>query len=95
MQTAGHSGTAVGLLWSLGVAAEILLFMVAPNLPAYHKIHPPWLLAIGGGAGVLRWGAMALNPPLPILLALQGMASAIIHPLFEFWTKETINLLCY
>jgi len=75
-QMAGHSGTAVGLLWSVGVAAEILLFMVAPTFPAYRALHPPWLLVLGGAAGVLRWGTMATNPPLPALILLQAVTSS-------------------
>jgi len=67
--SASLDGTAIGALWALGVVAEIVLFAVSGRLP--RSIGPLTLLALGAGGGVLRWGAMALDPPLALLPLLQ------------------------
>jgi MFS transporter, PPP family, 3-phenylpropionic acid transporter len=64
----GLSGGAIGALWALGVAAEIVLFALAARLP---KIAPTMLIALGAAGGVLRWAAMALDPSAALLPALQ------------------------
>ncbi len=64
----GLSGTAIGALWALGVAAEIVLFAFAARLPV---LGPIALIALGAAGGVVRWGAMALDPPVAMLPALQ------------------------
>ncbi len=70
----GLSGTAVGLLWSLGVVAEVVLFALSARLPPL--VGPAVLLALGAAGGVVRWGAMALDPsgaPLVPLQLLHGL----------------------
>jgi MFS transporter, PPP family, 3-phenylpropionic acid transporter len=64
----GLSGTAVGALWALGVAAEIVLFALSPRLPA---LTPRVLLIVGAAAAVVRWAGMALDPPAVFLVPLQ------------------------
>jgi MFS transporter, PPP family, 3-phenylpropionic acid transporter len=64
----GLSGTAIGALWALGVAAEIVLFALSARLPA---LSPRGLLILGATGAVLRWGAMALDPPAALLAPLQ------------------------
>jgi PPP family 3-phenylpropionic acid transporter len=71
----GLGGTAIGSLWALGVAAEIVLFAVSARLPA--ALGPRALLAIGAAGAVVRWTAMALDPPLvllPLLQCLHGLS---------------------
>ncbi len=65
----GLGGIVVGALWALGVAAEIVLFLVSARLPA--ALGPRALLLIGAGGAVVRWSAMALDPPLALLVPLQ------------------------
>jgi PPP family 3-phenylpropionic acid transporter len=65
----GLSGSIIGALWALGVAAEIVLFLVSARLPA--ALGPRMLLLIGAAGAVVRWGAMALDPPLILLAAVQ------------------------
>ncbi|MBN8965835.1 MAG: MFS transporter [Rhizobiales bacterium] len=65
----GLSGLSVGVLWSLGVVAEILLFAFSARLPA--AIGPAALLAFGAFGGALRWAAMAFDPPGVLLVPLQ------------------------
>lgn len=68
-RAAGLDGTVIGALWGLGVAAEVALFALSGRLPA--RLHPTALLAIGGAAAIVRWGAMAFDPPAAALPALQ------------------------
>ena len=71
-RAAGVSGTTIGLLWGIGVFAEIVLFAFSARL----TIGPTVLLMIGAVGAVLRWGAMAFDPPTAILLPLQLLHAA-------------------
>jgi PPP family 3-phenylpropionic acid transporter len=76
----GLDGTLIGALWGLGVAAEVALFALSGRLPAW--LSPTALMAIGGGGAVLRWTAMALDPPtlaLPALQLLHACSFAAVH----------------
>ena len=64
----GLSGARIGALWALGVAAEIVLFALSSRLPA---LAPTTLIALGAAGAVLRWSAMAFDPPAALLPALQ------------------------
>jgi MFS transporter, PPP family, 3-phenylpropionic acid transporter len=66
-KAAGFDGGTIGMLWSVGVVAEIALFAVSGRL----AVSPTALLAIGAAGGVLRWGAMAFDLPLVLLAPLQ------------------------
>jgi MFS transporter, PPP family, 3-phenylpropionic acid transporter len=65
----GFGGATIGALWALGVAAEIVLFALAGRLPA--TIGPVTLIAIGATGAIMRWGAMAFDPPAALLAPLQ------------------------
>jgi PPP family 3-phenylpropionic acid transporter len=64
---AGFDGTAIAGLWTLGVLSEIALFAMSPRF----SLGPTTMLAIGAAGGAIRWTAMALGPPLPLLPLLQ------------------------
>ena len=66
-KAAGFGGGAIGALWSVGVLAEIALFAVSARL----GMAPTVLLGFGALGGVLRWGAMAFDPPALLLVPLQ------------------------
>jgi len=66
-KAAGFDGGSIGALWSIGVLAEIALFAVSARL----AMAPTALLGLGALGGVLRWGAMALDPPALLLVPLQ------------------------
>jgi len=70
----GLDGTAIAALWALGVVAEIVLFAVSGRLPPF--VRPTTLLLIGAAGGALRWGAMALDPPVLLLPWLQLLHAA-------------------
>jgi PPP family 3-phenylpropionic acid transporter len=67
----GFDGVTIGALWALGVAAEIVLFALAPRLPK--SIGPVTLILIGAAGAVLRWIAIAFDPPLVVLAPLQAL----------------------
>ena len=67
----GISPTVVGMLWSIGVVAEIVLFAYAAQLARH--IGPVQLILIGGVTAVLRWTLTGFDPPLPLLFALQTL----------------------
>lgn len=70
----GLSDTTIGLLWATGVLAEVILFHFATRVTA--RIGPERLLLLGGLAGLVRFGAMALDPPAALLPALQLLHAA-------------------
>jgi PPP family 3-phenylpropionic acid transporter len=79
-QAAGYGGGAIGLLWGLGVLAEIVLFALSVRLPA--AFTPSVLILIGGTGALIRWIAMALGPPgalLPLLQCLHGLSFGATH----------------
>ena len=61
----------IGILWALGVAAEIALFAVSRR--ALQRLGAIGMILIGGGAGVVRWVAMALDPAFWLLFPLQTL----------------------
>jgi len=65
----GFDGVTIGVLWALGVVAEIVLFAFAGRLP--RRIGPFALIAIGAAGGIVRWSAMAFDPPALLLFPLQ------------------------
>jgi PPP family 3-phenylpropionic acid transporter len=65
----GVSAAWIGVLWAIGVAAEVLLFAFSGAV--LRRIGPPALLVIGAAAAVVRWAAMAAEPPLSVLVPLQ------------------------
>ena len=79
-QAAGFGGGTIGVLWALGVLAEIVLFALSARLPAAFR--PSVLILIGGAGALVRWTAMALDPPgalLPLLQCLHGLSFGATH----------------
>jgi PPP family 3-phenylpropionic acid transporter len=79
-RAAGLSGQSIGILWALGVAAEIVLFALSGRFPP--QLGPLLLLIIGAAGAVIRWGLMALEPPatlLPVLQCLHALSFGATH----------------
>jgi len=70
----GLSATWTGILWAIAVMAEILLF--ARSGAVLKVLNPLGLIALGACAAIVRWIAMAFDPPLAALIMLQ-----ILHAL--------------
>jgi PPP family 3-phenylpropionic acid transporter len=73
-RAAGFDGVTIGALWGLGVAAEIVLFAFSGRLPP--SLRPTTLLLIGGAGALIRWTAMAFDPPMVVLPLLQLLHAA-------------------
>ena len=73
-RAAGFDGTLIGALWGIGVIAEIVLFAMSGRLSAPQR--PAAWIAIGGAGAILRWTAMAFDPPVALLLPLQLLHAA-------------------
>jgi PPP family 3-phenylpropionic acid transporter len=76
----GMNAAVIGLIWPLGVVAEILLFVFSARV--VRRIDPVMLIGIGAAACALRWTLMAFDPgPLPLLIAqlLHGLTFAVPH----------------
>lgn len=65
----GISAATTGALWTVGVGAEIALF--AWSGWVMQRVWATTLLIAGGVAAVVRWTAMAFDPPLAMLFPLQ------------------------
>lgn len=81
----GFSKTTVGILWSVGVVAEILIFMFLPRIFAKVTHYQLWTLSFG--LTVLRYLIVAW---FPSVLALQVFAQAL-H-MFSFGTYHATAL---
>lgn len=81
LQAAGHSGLAIGLLWGVGVASEILMFQWSPRL--FARYGAPALMSLCLALTVLRWTTTALLPgELALMFAVQllhAFSFAIFH----------------
>jgi PPP family 3-phenylpropionic acid transporter len=86
----GIGGTAIGALWAIGVIAEIGLFALSGRVHAKLQAtsgrpdvgSPIAMIALGGAGGLVRWTAMAFDPPtasLPFLQVLHALSFAATH----------------
>jgi PPP family 3-phenylpropionic acid transporter len=77
-RSAGIGGGTIGMLWALGVGAEIVLFASSGRL----QVAPSTMLLVGAAGAVVRWSAMALDPRtelLPLLQCLHGLSFGATH----------------
>ena len=70
----GIGDATIGLLFAEGIIAEIALFLRGRRL--VERLGPAGLTACAAAAAVVRWGGMALAPPLPVLAVLQLLHAA-------------------
>jgi PPP family 3-phenylpropionic acid transporter len=68
-QSQGLSAGVCGALWAVAVLAEVVLF--AYSGPLLARVGAANLLIAGAGLSILRWAAMAFDPPLTLLVPLQ------------------------
>ena len=65
----GYSETVIGGLWMVAILAEILLFSWSRRVVG--RFDARALLVIAAIAAIIRWTAMAFDPPMPFLVVLQ------------------------
>lgn len=69
----GIDASHIGALWSVGVAAEVLLLLVSGWLFAQSRWTPGALIMLGGLGAVVRWTLTGFAPSLPVLYGLQTL----------------------
>jgi MFS transporter, PPP family, 3-phenylpropionic acid transporter len=67
----GWSATTTGLLVSVGIVSEVLVLWFGQRL--LRGRDPRLLILAASGLAVVRWSAMALTPPLGVVIVLQVM----------------------
>ncbi|MBK4216557.1 MFS transporter [Paracoccus caeni] len=73
---AGHSTSAIGIFWGIGVSAEIVAFACGGRITA--RLSPGKIIAIACCAGVLRWGIFGLSAELMPTLFVQILQGATL-----------------
>jgi len=73
---AGYSESEIGIIWSISVIAEVVLFAVGGSV--LQRTGVAWLLIIGAAAGILRWTLAAVFVGWPALIAI-GMLHALTY----------------
>lgn len=68
-QAQGIPTTWIGALWAVAIAGEVYLFAYSGRVVS--RFGPVGLMIAAGGASVVRWGLMALSPPIAALAPLQ------------------------
>jgi PPP family 3-phenylpropionic acid transporter len=80
-EAAGVGPSTVGVLWSMSVAAEVVVFLFIGG-PLLDRIGPARAAMLAAAAGILRWVIMAETTWLPALAAVQplhGLTFALLH----------------
>lgn len=70
-RASGISSSMIGLLWGVGVAAEVVVFYFATLALRYFS--PITLIVIGGVTAMVRFALTALDPPQALLVPLMMM----------------------
>lgn len=69
-QAAGINERTIGVLWAVGVVAEIVLFALGAHL--IRRLGPRGLLLSAAGLAALRWAGTATTTSVPLLLLIQS-----------------------
>jgi PPP family 3-phenylpropionic acid transporter len=78
---AGIAPGAAGLLWSLSVAAEVIVFFFVGR-PLLDRLGPAGAAMLAAAAGSVRWAIMAETAWLPAMAAIEplhGLTFALLH----------------
>lgn len=81
----GHSKAIIGILWGIGVSAEVVFFFFSGRLVPL--LTPMTLILIGCLAGIVRWTIIAFDPGLWLLMPLQAL-HALTFALTHFGTMR-------
>jgi MFS transporter, PPP family, 3-phenylpropionic acid transporter len=103
----GYSGVMIGLIWPVGVFAEITILAFAHRI--VKVLGPARLLFWGAATCAVRWTVMAFDPPLAVVVATQflhGITFALPHLGVMFFilravpprlaaTAQSLYFVCY
>lgn len=84
---AGHSTSAIGIFWSIGVGMEIVAFVLGRRITA--RLSPGNIILIACIAGILRWGIFGLSANLVPTLIVQLLQGATLG-----LTRSVLLLIC-
>jgi len=70
-RAAGIGEDVIGMLWAIGVIAEVAVFAFGQRLLG--RLGIVGMMALGAGAGVVRWTGLALTEDPLLLLAFQSL----------------------
>ncbi|MCO5133831.1 MAG: MFS transporter [Phyllobacteriaceae bacterium] len=90
-QALGFSGGLIGLLWAIGVFAEILLFQYSRAV--FRRLSPVAVIAIGCCGGALRWVLFPYIDGEAAFLALQilhGLSFGAVHIGLMHYIMESV-----
>lgn len=68
-QDIGYSGWLIGVLWTIGVLSEIILFVYLGDW--LRRFNPVYLILAGAFAALVRWVIMGLEPQLWMVMVMQ------------------------
>jgi PPP family 3-phenylpropionic acid transporter len=68
---AGIGESMIGVLWAVGVIAEVLLFAIGARMTA--RLRPGGMFILAAAAGIVRWPMLAYTTTLPLLLVAQTL----------------------
>ncbi|MGB5325285.1 MAG: MFS transporter [Pseudomonadales bacterium] len=85
----GYSTTAIGVLWSIGVIAELLLFIYMGALLARFSLR--MLFSISLFAGILRWATIGLFPENLALIIVAQLAHALTFASYHATAVEWVR----
>ena len=80
-EAAGISPASAGLLWSLSVAGEVVVFLIIGR-PLLDRLGPAGAAMLAAAAGIVRWVTMAETTWIVALAAvepLHGLTFALLH----------------
>lgn len=73
---AGHSTSAIGIFWSLGVGMEIVAFVLGGRIAA--NLSPGIIIQIACLAGIIRWGIFGMSAELASTIVVQVLQGATL-----------------
>jgi PPP family 3-phenylpropionic acid transporter len=80
-RAAGLSASQASVLWSLSVAAEVVVFLFIGR-PLLERLGTAGAMTLSAAAGVVRWGAAASTAAFPVMAMvepLHGLTFALLH----------------
>ncbi len=87
----GIDNETIGVLWAIGVAAEILIFIFAGSIVT--RVRPMYLLAGIACFGVVRWVVLAQTASLPLLVLAQtfhGLTYGASHLVAMYYLSSRV-----
>ena len=91
-QAAAIDPSVIGLLWSEGVAGEIVVFFVV-GPPMLNRLGPARSAMLAAAAGVLRWAAMGRATTVALIASvepLHGFTFALLHLACMHLIRESV-----